>query len=311
MWRKFRKYRGPLIKGTSDFAPPPGEHRDSHIHRAFWLTCKVETGAKFGMVQAYDGCGMTAGLDQHIAMYPSMLAHDNAVIDSQGTLWKLLRRLESVNFISGGGVLEDPREPLWLALADRGWYLAQDGILRWFEHGEAVKGRAIRETFTPHDGNVQTVDQRKQAAGWALLFHDVFNCPQLFRAQVEYGLEHLVKRSKRRREGYPYPKDITAVCTGTDISLSVDLALCMYHANSVNAPAIANRALRLSFTKRSDRDFAKALIYTLGNSTYGRWDDDIKGGRYQRLRTAAKNSGLWPKGLFVGEYAIMPKDLPG
>jgi hypothetical protein len=275
------------------------------------LTCKVETGAKFGMVQAYDGCGMTAGLDQHIAMYPSMLAHDNAAIDSQGTLWKLLRRLEMVNFIAGSGVLEDPREALWLALADRGWYLAQDGILRWFEHGEAVKGKAIRETFTPHDGNVQTVEQRKQAAGWALLFHDVFNCAQLWRAQVEYGLEHLVKRAKRRSGGYDYPKDITAVRTNTDIGIGTDLALCVYHANSVNAPAIANRALQKANRVTKGYGFARELILQLGNSKYGRWDDDIKGGRYQRLRRAAMQSGLWPKELFVGKNAIMPKDLPG
>jgi len=283
-----------------------------HIHRAFWLTCKVETGAKFGMVQAYDGCGMTAGLDQHIAVYPRELSRpdDGNALDDQGTLWKLLRRMEMVNLMDTGTSAFDPREALWYALAERGWYLAQDGILRWFEHGEAVKGRAIRETFTPHNGTVQTVEQRKQSAGWALLFHDVFDHPALRRAQIEYGLEHLVKRSKRRRAGYPYPKDITAVRASIDLGSKTDLALCMYHANSVNAPAIANKALHICLSSTTKSGFARDLIYTLGTSKYGRWDDDILGGRYQRLRTAAKNSGLWPKELFVGKNAIMPKDLP-
>jgi hypothetical protein len=58
-------------------------------------------------------------------------------------------------------------------------------------------------------------------------------------------------------------------------------------------------------------EFARELILGLGNTKFGRWDDDIRHGRYQRTRRVAKESGLWPEELFVGADAIMPADLPG
>ncbi|MCZ2108032.1 MAG: hypothetical protein LC118_00410 [Dehalococcoidia bacterium] len=57
--------------------------------------------------------------------------------------------------------------------------------------------------------------------------------------------------------------------------------------------------------------FAKLLIQKLGNNPFGRWDDDIRTGRYQRTRHHAMASGLWPTKLFDGPEAIMPADLPG
>jgi hypothetical protein len=294
------------------------------------LTAKVETGAKYGAVMAYDGTGMTAGLDQHVAVYPRELSKpdDGNNLDDQGTLWKLLRRIEMISVASPS--FAEARANLWDALSHEVWYLAQDGVLRSEEDGEPVGGKELRQVFTPHDGKVVALWQRKQAAFWAERFHELLCHPATFRAQVEYGKEHLVKRSKRRKLMKKYKglwvsmgivadvaydqEELTMLQVDKHLSPELDLALCMYQAHSVNAPAIANRALREAFNKTynpASEQFPWVLIKKLGNSKYGRWDDDLKNGRYQRTRAAARKSGLWPKSFFDGIHAIMPKDLPG
>lgn len=328
LWRKYKKYEGPMIRGTTEFPPPEGDRATFHIDRAFWLTAAVETGAKFGAVMAYDGTAMTAGLDQHVAVYPRELSKpdDGNAYNDQGTLWKLLRRIEMIpkglpwDWRPDGRPaykLDDAREQLWLDLAAQGWYLAQDGVLRFSNSGEPVPGRIIRNRFTPvpHPKKGTTVDHnaRELASMWVRRFHRLFAHPDTFQAQIEYGKEHLVKRTKRRKLALKaYPKEITALRVWGGVCEGADLALCMYQAHSVNAPAIANKALQKALKyRKSAHHFAHVLIYTLGNSKYGRWDDDLKNGRYQRTRKAARASGLWSKKLFDGPEALMPKDLPG
>jgi hypothetical protein len=88
--------------------------------------------------------------------------------------------------------------------------------------------------------------------------------------------------------------------------------MSVYWSNSVNAPGHALKLLcRVADAYPSSRDplFAKALVTALGNTSFGRWDDDIPGGRYQRTRLAAMQ--VWPFELFEGPTAIMPKDLVG
>jgi hypothetical protein len=53
-------------------------------------------------------------------------------------------------------------------------------------------------------------------------------------------------------------------------------------------------------------DLPPVLIKKLAITKYGRWDDDIPNGRYQRTRNFAAK--IWPSELFVGNKAIMPKD---
>jgi hypothetical protein len=329
-WKKYKSYSGVVIKGETEFQPPAGDREKFHVDRAFWLTSKVETGARFGSVMNYDGTAMTAGLDQHIAVYPRELSRpdDGNALDDQGTLWKLLRRLETV---SGTGLVK-VREALWKALRDIGCYVAQDGVLRYLANGEPVPGEAIRDSFTPMKGQPTLPSQKKQAEYWIRLFHDLFAHPATYAAQVGYGVEHLVKRTNRRvldvrtmrhspmtfprRVSEFYPQEITACKLDDDWSLEEDLAMCMYQSHSVNAPAIANKTLAkvFGYTLRNQvpkGGWPKKLIRLLGNSKYGRWDDDLKYGRYQRTRSAARASKLWPTSLFDGKKAIMPKDLVG
>lgn len=318
-WRAFGDYSGPVISGIDPIDPPREDSR--HVARAYWLTTKVETGARFGTIVMYDGTAVTGGPDQHVAVYPRHLA-DDVLENDQGGLWKLLRRLEYV-----GGGLRSPIDRLWGALKDRGWYVSQDGMLRGLSDGVLVAGKAIRNAFTPDDGAVPKDGPKWETAkAWAITFHDLLAHPDGRTAQIEFGMEHLVDRTRSRRvaldrgnvisvldAGYD-DREITALRVGgEDWPEYLDLALCVYQSHSVNAPAIANRALITASMAHTNDElkFSKLLLSLLGNSSFGRWDDDIPGGRYQRTRLVAQQSGLWSASLFDGPNAIMPRDLVG
>ena len=161
------------------------------------------------------------------------------------------------------------------------------------------------------------------------MFHRVMIDPETYSVQVKVGQEHITKRASRTRlwmsnnssykkktiqEAVYGNKHISAVTIIEDIEPELELAMCMFWSNTVNAPGAAlKRLCRVIHLKDSKGPvaFAKALVRALGNTTFGRWDDDIKGGRYQRTRSAAMQSGLWNAELFRGKTAIMPKDLPG
>jgi len=341
-----------VILGTSPYALPSG--CDKHVDRAFWLTTTVETGAKFGAIMMADGTALTAGLDQHIAIYPSALANENYnAKDDQGGVWKLLRRLETVKAGAwdGDNDYAGALALVWSELSNYGWYLAQDGVLRYLKSkeakvgskklqcsaGDAVFGAEIRDALTPPLGRVpkEGVDWGVSKQ-WALAFHGLFAHPDGHQAQVEFGKEHLVHRTKAVRtftyadrirrqrsvEALGYTHDVTLMRVSEDpkeegapgvMSPEYDLAMCLYQSNSVNAPAVANKIL-LAVSERHAAGsvaFSQHLIKALGTSSYGRWDDDLEHGRYQRTRAAARASGLWPRSLFDGASALMPKDLEG
>lgn len=339
---KFRSYSGPIIRGTDPMPSPSGSRADHHVDRAFWLTAMVESGGKIGAVMAADGTGMTIGLDQHIAVYPRELAHeDYNAKDDQGSLWKLLYRLETVRSSQSYHKAVDV---LWDMLLKEGWFVAQDGVLRYLhdqevtvgpktlevDAGDVVFGAQIRDVFTPPGGKVpQKSDNWQRSKRWALAFHAITSHFGAEAAQISYGQEHLVKRTKRRRlkidmgagkkprwgklekMGYDN-REVSSLKLGDTWSEDMDLALCVYQSHSVNAPSIANKCVVRARKKAStDAAFAKWLLRFLGNNSYGRWDSGIKHGRYQRTRSAARASGLWPKSLFDGPRAIMPRDLPG
>lgn len=332
LWRQYKNYSGPMIRGTAPVVLPRGD--DSHVGRAYLLTTQVESGGHYGAVMAYDGTGMTAGPDQHIAVYPTELAsEDFNAADDQGDLWNLVRRLETV---SGSASYQEAVHDLFEELRFEGWYVSQDGVLRYLadsevligarkitvKAGDLVFGKQIRDTLTPTGGQVPKMGHPwDRASQWALLFHMLTSHADGFAAQFHFGTEHLVKRTKRRQvrpgvtlEQAVYGREVTSIrLPGPGWDDDVDLALCVYHAHSVNAPAIANRAIDAALAAHPSRDinFARALIRLLGNSTWGQWDDDIANGRYQRTRDAARKSDFWDLALFEGPNALMPKDLPG
>ncbi len=309
---KFRKYAGLRIKGEIPYNPSPSLE-ESHLERAFYLTSHVESGGKFGAVMNYDGTGMTAGLHQAIAVYPKTLY--------QGPLWKLMRRVE----LLPGDI--PPRTRIWEMLSEEGMYLAQDGVVRELQRGWPMPGESLRRALSGPMGVVSEArDERYRAEAFIIAFHELFSSPSTFRLQVEYGKEHFVTAAHRVRltiggrrmfiQHAVYGDDDISLVTKNELGPELDLAMCMYWSNSVNAPSKAKRCLgrvlsNLGYRPVVSHIFARDLILALGNTTYGRWDDDLKNGRYQRTRRVAMRSGLWPAELFEGTGAIMPEDLPG
>lgn len=320
LWpRKNPKYAGFRIKGS---VPMSKENRDTHIKRASWLTAMVESNGVFGSVMNFDGTGMTAGIHQAIAVYPRELINpDGKAKNDQGPLWKLLNRLSDIV----------PGHKIWRKIERAGWYIAQDNTLRFIDTGKYVDGFAIREEFNGSKDGVVPLrgKDRNSSEHWIIICHDLMSNEKTFLAQEKFGEEHFVKRAKRVKLRFSknfkeYTIDRLIYrnfnhITHADFSLSeMDLAMCMFWNYTVNAPSQALKIMckvsdyvfgyghAISFPEDL---FSEKLIRSLGTSSWGRWDDDIKNGRYQRTRKYAMMSGFWPKKLFVGKNAIMPVDL--
>lgn len=319
-WRQFGKYSGPYVSATTNCYRLPDNSK--HLDRAFWLTTCVESskgpnprdGGKFGTWNAYDGCGGTGGLHQGIAVYPAEISDpDHNMEDDQGGLFEMIRQIDLATDIKSTDVLRE-------AYRVRGWYLADDGKLRELSAHKAVSGKEIRNEFTPPDGRVpESGPQWEQAARWSKLHHAVFADPVGYKSQIGSGLNYLTRFCKAKRpklgglsvnEAVYETSVIEAHGWFTTMSAH-DLAMCMFLSHAVNAPGIAlqklDAALKAVNSKSQSEDFPRLLIKAL-DCHYGRWDDDIPGGRYQRTRTAAM--GVWPKELFTGDSAVMPKNLP-
>ena len=98
----------------------------------------------------------------------------------------------------------------------------------------------------------------------------------------------------------------------------LDLAMGVWWSHTVNAPAITlskicriiDRYGPLPPVPSTDQELkiAKAIMKSLANSNFGRWNDEVKNGRWQRTRTHAMK--LWPKSLFKSD-GIMPKKVQG
>lgn len=341
LYRKFGKYAGPYIKPlTKCFSLPEDA---THLERAFWLATCVESskgpkdrdGGKFGTINSYDGCGLTGGLHQSIAVYPREIADpDGKASDDQGTLFKMLHLIAastktSERWTDNTWVKKTNKNvtALLTAFEEAGVYIGEDGRLRYLKNRKIVAGKPLREMLTPNNGKTpKSGPLWKQAAKWAKLHRAVFADPSTFQAQIDFGLNHIVHFCKSRRPQLTRPgvkerRAINEVVYGESILEAPDmfevmgphdLAMCVFLSHSINAPSIAlrklGRALSQVSWEVSNPSFPFRLIKLL-DCNYGRWDDDCKGGRYQRTRNAAMK--VWPKELFVGSDAIMPKDLPG
>jgi len=336
--KTFKNYSGPHIYGEKTTIRTD---TINHVNRAVILTEGVETGYRPGSIMAADGTAMTAGCGQHILVYPRELANEDFnAKDDQGTLSSLLRELELVAPV-------DALAKLFGAFIAESMYVAKDGRLRFYEDtrakvkgrwvdckaGDIVHGAIIRDIITPLGGKVPKTGERwEQAKRWAVLFYDVFSDPDTFSAQLNFETDHLcyrVNRFKylfhpnRRKETVAqvvygnYPVEI--IEADNQITPELDLAMCVFHSHSVNAPAIAYRKLKeailateyvpdiLSIHNRPDKEvkFARNLLRRLAKANYGRWNEKVHGGRWIRTRTCARTSEMWPPEFFKKD-GIMP-----
>jgi hypothetical protein len=297
---------------------------------AAYITTQIESGGVYGTVINYDGTGMTAGSHQAIAVYPRAVSEG---LKSQGPLWKLLSRMISL-------------DPTPLALVDiLDWMyefnmiLGEDGKVRYGDTGAYVPGSYLRNFFgTPKGRLAEKGEDRQRAETLIKLFHDLFSCPSTFKLQGRFGIGHFIKAAERsklrfsrvsRTKGLTIQEAIYDSLTENHISLAqivgdgyidseVNLAMCMFWSYYVNAPGMALKKLcqavdavdRRTSTWKSD--LPRMIVRILGTSSYGRWDDDIDSGRYQRTRRVMMKGleGIFPKELFRKD-GIMPKDFPG
>ena len=282
-WRKYKKFSGCLIPGTVK-VPVPGPHA-THIERAYYLTAKLEAPT-YGSVQSYDGAAMSGGPLHNIAIYPRYM--------KQGSLFKLLE------------YLGDAR--IYDAYDKEGWLLTSHGLAD--AKGSLISASTIRNTFTPNNGRVpKEGPQWEQAKQWALLHHTVLSDPETFEQQRKFAIRYLLRTQQAIEEVAYYRAGLSPY--DRSVNPGLDLAFSVYHAHSVNAPGTARRVLKASIGALPDTlKFSKRLIYKLGTRKYGNWRDTLDGrNRYDRTRIHAMRSKLWPRELFVGKQAIMPKNL--
>lgn len=290
-WRKYEDFSGCFIAGTT---PVPLPKTNLHLDRAYYLTSLIEAPT-YGAVQSYDGVGMSGGPLHHIAVY---LANKQ-----QGSLFELLRAIEY------GATGSHALAALWDAYKQRGWFVARDGSLRDIKTGSKVLGPAIIEEFTPPKGVVPNKGPLwEQAARWALLHHAVFADPKTHHIQQEFAIDYLLKTQRAVETIFYKDFDVIALRVSHDVdgvntlSPAEDLALCVYHAHSVNSPAPAAAVLSAVLKQKLQGvDFAHALIRGLAEKKFGNWKL-----RYVRTRSAAMQSNLWPKALFLGANSVMP-----
>lgn len=288
-------FSGPVIKGTIPAFTKTPTMQDTHLDRAFWLTTMVESGGMAGSIMAADGTGMTASMEQLVAVLPRHM-------DEQGSLFDLLQELSKIVDITK-----------FLPFAEEGWKL-EGGVLKTAD-GKPVPPRVIRNTFTPNDGRVPpTGAQWEQSKKWALAFHHLFARPETIKAQIDYGIAQFVKfgntKNPRLSDGIKkrsvnelaYRGKLTEEDPFGDVSVN-DLALAMWWCYKVNgpAPALDRLASAAKLTPDvSDPQFGRRLIMLLHTSQYGKWATN----RYDRTRQHART--VWPAKLFEGPDAVMP-----
>ncbi|MHC4298784.1 MAG: hypothetical protein ACYS7Y_16020 [Planctomycetota bacterium] len=294
-FRRIGKYSGPVIHGESDvFDQKHPTLKERHLVRAFWLTTMVESGGKLGSIMMADGTGVTAGLEQVVAVYPNNMKQ-------QGPLFKLLNRIDNITPVA-----------YFLDFDQYKWRITEDGVLR-DKHGEAVSPKVIRDTFTPPDGKVpKSGHQWEEAKEWALDFHALFRMKQTKNTQFKCGIEHLAKFAKRYRSKLLGYETVENICYDGEVhdtaavSLfpEMDLAMCMFWNYKTNAPSPALKALNKARITHSPTNqpvkFAHHLLKEMRESDYGRWGTN----RYDRSREYAML--VWPQELFEGPDAIMP-----
>lgn len=306
-WFTLHGYSGIMLRGTvpimmTDFAPLNGGRPVNHMDRAVWLTSQVEA-PKWGTVQGYDGAAMSAGLLHNVSVLPKNL--------SQGDMFGLLGKIFDYAAAAGGANVAVTN--MKQSLAAKGWTVAKDGVLR-LASGVPVSGQAIRDEFSPPDGKVpQQGPQYDQAKRWATLFHDLFSDPGTRRAQIDFAATWLA-RGQGQTEMSIYQKYVAGLDSpihlpSASLPASVDLAMCVYHSFSVNAPAPAVDCLTHArdSTATAD-DFAASLCRRLGTRAFGKWTDQPGDGddRYDRTRKAVWASGIWDTAL---AHKLMPTDL--
>ncbi len=284
-WVKYKTFSGCKIDGTAPVRVPTSKR---HMDRAYYLTAQLEAPT-YGGVQSYDGCGMSGGPLHNIAVLPASM--------TQGSLFALLAFLEK-RAPAATSMLQ-----LLLAYREQGWVIAQDGVLRHYTDKSVVSGAEIVDVFTPLRGVVPKNGAFwERAKRWALLHSQALRDEVLFDAQKEFAIEWLVTSQRATEDLFYRGKNVRTVEVGAGVTPEEDLALCVYHAYSVNGPGPARDVLSATIKQtQKPVEFARALIARFAQTAWGNWSI-----RHARTRAFAQQSKLWPSSFFTGRNAIFP-----
>jgi hypothetical protein len=189
---------------------------------------------------------------------------------------------------------------------------------RKLEHqsGELVHGAVIRDAITPTGGKVVKTCEKETARDWALMLHELTSAPSSRDVQVAFGVKHLCNRVRTRKlrvvehhrrgtfqQAVYGSADIETIKL-TDLGDHLDLALCVLHSYTVNAPAVAFELLTEALNERDiekePERFATMLLAKIKAKKYGFWDK-----RWERTRKAAIEVGWWDGALFKRPAGIM------
>lgn len=299
---KYKKYSGWRKAGTGKVAKPD---RDEHGERVFWLTAMLEA-PKWGSVQSYDGAGISAGPMHTIAVYPKY--------QRQGSLWGLMADMRSA-------VPSAFRDFDRFLMGEYRWQLTYDGHVIEFDTGEDVDGTALVAAITGPKGVVPAAgEQRRLSKEWITILHQIFSDRRTLSTQKYHAISKLAHgNAADEGEFYRSAGEVELkryrIAFAMDafrlpmhlLGPDLDLAMCVYHAYSVNAPGRARKVLKkVLYGKGPDEARPAQLIRALGTDSYGRWADTDDGrNRYDRTRWHVERSRLWPKGL-VSE--MMPEN---
>lgn len=305
LWREYKSFSGCLVRGTDSIDQPQAP--TIHFSCAAYLTAQAEA-PHWGLVQSFDGAGISAGLLHNILVFPRDL--------TQGDLGLLVRRMIDVL-----ARLDPYYARMFDAeLASKAWVLSQDGKFRFdgaHAPGMLVPGDKLRDWVAPTGGKVpRSGADWDQAAKMATLFHELFANRSARKVQEDFAIEWLA-RGNRTAELEVYRMFTGHADLDSAIGLSVaalppeiHVAMCVYHSFSVNSPAVAAKCLANAMQTQGRANhlvFAKALIRELGIHGRDVWHDQPGDGnnRYDRTRVA-----LWGReDLFPGGRDLMPRDL--
>lgn len=272
---------------------------DLHGERVFYLVAQLEAPT-WGAVQNYDGVGVSAGPLHSVAVLRT---------GSQGSLWKMLQEVAT----------DSPEHfaPFEAWLRRHKWELKAGNVVR-AGTSTLVSGDALVPALSAPGGVVPSYGSDYHSAKEVvLLLSEMLSHEATWPAQKRHAMQWLAAGAARdeintynKLLGYELPKrmGMTAAFQLPMAALGPagDLAMAVYHAFSVNAPAPALKALRASGAG-NPAEFPERLIRALGTSPYGRWADTTDNrNRYDRTRHHVGNSELWPAAVVA---KLMPVNL--
>lgn len=302
---RFKDGAGFRVPGSVSVEMPSED--DTHMRRTFYVVSQLES-PRWGSVQNYDKAGMSAGPLHATAVLPGL--------GKQGKLWGLVGQIiAQCEYV---GAVRHLHRQIELA----GWRITHTGTVVHAKNGKEVEMEILRARISALHGNVPSFGLKYESAKeWALAFHHVFANASTFVLQELFAIDWLV-RGQKTTELAAYMKYMTKVmnkrdaynfiqyAAQADLGSDLDLAMIVYHAFSVNAPAPALKALRTAIETTDPEEpgeFARRLIAELGTTPYGRWHDTADGkNRYDKTREVCSNTGYWNEDRFD---LLMPENL--